>query len=305
MEQMEDLSALFLDPPGSAGRLGAPDIELIGMVRTAIVSGGLVLATSLIAVASAATLHIGPFTHKDSARAPSVSIHLDGISSPATAPPSADTPIYPEMLIAQDPGDEAWQRMLAGASGAPHDLPISVTPIGAVKPIGATATLAYRTLDASPPTWGKLSAISGLAAWDPFIVIPGSPTNDLFTKSAETAERVAVAALATSTPGPLTAAADSTPAPALTTTPDPAPSTSPTLPQAVTAPPSPPAVFHAPPPPSPTSPAGTGSSNQPGTPTPPVTPVPEPASWISFIIGFGLIGFTRRRPAAGGLRRDA
>lgn len=301
MEQTEDLPALFLDPPVSAGRVTAPDIEVIGMVRTAIVSGGLVLAASLIAVASAATLHIGPFTHKDGAPASRVAIHLDGFSPPAATPAPGDAPAYPEMLIAQDPGDEAWQQMLASASGAPHNLPISVTMIGAVKPIGA---LGWRTMDA-PATWAKLSAIGGIGAWGPFVIIPGSPPGGLFTKSTdphETMESATVAAIAANTPSPPAGASDSAPAPASTTSSDPAPSTSPTPPAAVTPPPSPPAIFRAPPPP---LAADAGSSNPSGTPTLLVAPVPEPASWISFIIGFGLIGLTCRRPMGKGQRRNA
>jgi hypothetical protein len=274
MEQMEHLPALFLDSTGSARRIAVPDIEVIGMVRTAILSGGIVLATSLIAVASAATLHIGPFTRNDSAPAPGiVAIHPDGFSPPA--PISTDTPDYPPMLIARDPGDEAWQRMLASASGAPRNLPISVTTIDAVKPIGATLAIVWRAMDA-PPTWARLSAIGDLRGWGAFIVIPAVPTS------------------AASTPTPSVAAPDNSPGPTQTATPDPAPPVSPTPPPAATPPP---AIFEQPPASPPPAPPATGSGSLPVTPTPPASPVPEPTSWISFIIGFGLIGLMRRRTA--------
>jgi hypothetical protein len=303
MEQMEDLPAHLLGPPVVTGGIAAPDIEMIGMVRSAILSGGVVLAMSLIAVASAATLHIGPFTHKENTPARGVSIHLDGSSAPASESGAPEVPVYPSMLIAQDPGDEAWQRMLAVASDAPHNLPISVTAIGAVKPIGALPALAYRTMDVSP-VWAKLSAIQSIGAWGPFILTPGSPQSSLFTKTTEpheTPESAIISAPVTSTP--TSPAPDSTPAPALTltATPDPSPPTPPTPSPAVTAPSVPPVIFQAPPPP----PANTGSSQPSGSLTPPVSPVPEPASWMSFIIGFGLIGFLRRRAIVQDRRRTA
>jgi hypothetical protein len=43
-------------------------------------------------------------------------------------------------------------------------------------------------------------------------------------------------------------------------------------------------------PPAPPTDAGSGD-----TPPSPVLPVPEPAAWTCFIIGFGLIGFGYRR----------
>jgi hypothetical protein len=313
MGRISYLLAVCRRPKRGGAAALRPDAEAIRIATTAIASAGFVLTTGLIAMASAATLQIGPFktpaAHKPDLL-PRLVEEAGSVSAPDFAA-AATTPGYALMLIAEDPGADAWRRMLAGGPEGMAAIPIRVAPIGAVSPLMSVPAIASRVMPA-PTAWMKLSALEGSWSWDAIVTGADAMQASLFSKlsTAPTTEAGAVPPSPPAAETPTSAPVKETSAPpAATTTPavDPKPtqSAASTVPQTPTPPlASAPPIIVAPPtqvtpppivtppaePPAPPTDAGSGD-----TPPSPVLPVPEPAAWTCFIIGFGLIGFGYRR----------
>ncbi len=303
MEQIGDLPIPSPENPDTTGSAATFDIDWIRIARTAIVSGACVLATGLIAVTSAATLRIGPFNTAASSSPPSPFLHPDAGVRPNVARVSGGMAGISPMLIAQDPGDDAWQRLLAGGPTAQNDLPISVTSLKAPITLGAVPKITYNVVE-MPLGWMKLSAIRAMAALAPVIAFSAAPQSSLFTKNADphpaadttsTQQTASTAdgstATATGSSQPAQAVAqksqpDPTPAAAISAPTAPVQTAQATLPPIILPPPPPPQTDDTPPP--------SDGATDPSTPSTPAASVPEPASWISFIVGFGLIGLGRR-----------
>lgn len=298
MEQAGELPPPFRMPPDSSGPANATEVDWIRIARTAIASGTVVLAAGLIAVTSAATLRIGPFGIAASAGGPSSIFHADVIPPSHPGHGGSDLSAQPTMLIAQDPGDEMWRQLLAGEGGSQHDSPISVASISALQPLRSVPTMAYRVIDA-PLAWTKLSAIHTIDAWGAAIASAGGPQSSIFGKlldphvPTETAPFGTTASGTEATSTSTSSQSTQTSSPPAQSSPPPAVTSASNAPPVVTAQAPIPPILPPPPPQNSDTPPPSGGSSS-GTTTP-TSPVPEPANWITFILGFGLVGFGLRR----------
>jgi hypothetical protein len=303
------------DPPALKARFSVrsvpgavPSIDWVDIAKTAIASGAFVFATGLIAVASAATLRIGPFNYATANEA-NISVILATTTASAKSPDfatAATAPApFPTMLIVADPGADAWQRMLSGEPTLPRTMPIQTATVS-IAPPPVTVPAFAAGMSPSPPAWMMLSAIRGIWGWGAASVVTSAAQESLFGKAADAAEPA-------DSPPPAPAPTLDTAPPTATVKPLPDQPRAASIPPATTPPSTPPVSVARPPvtalpivtsptPPvvqPPTQPSNGGQDDAPPVPT---SPVPEPASWIGFIIGFGLIGLARRRSVAGASR---
>jgi hypothetical protein len=192
------------------------------------------------------------------------------------------------------------RRALASTSLSPLNIPAVLAPLNSVQTPSNVAETASTTptplSSAAQPLNTGLAAPVPLALAPPaggaFIITPTpSPTpTPVATATPTPAPAVTPAPTpaptATPTPGPTpTPAATPTPAPTATVTPTPAPTPTPTVTVTPTPAPTPTPTLTVAPTPAP-------------SPTPPpviTTAVPEPATWLSLITGFALVGFNLRR----------
>lgn len=265
------------------------DAAWLDLAKYALGSAGAVLSAGVIVVASGAAISTGAARNQARTILPSLQALIAGDSRDQIYRLGNDA--APDtMLIAQDPGPELWARLVSGESPAIDPSAVDVRPLALALQNMTVPSLQLRAI--TTQKWPI-----GLAATPSFFALP--PTSQGQGASGPLADDPAASDPPAAFAGP------GQPGPKDTGT---APEQNPTSPVTSSAPPLPsrnPVIFRPAPSGLPSPPAS--GESPPFPPSGPVVggpagAVPEPSTWTSFILGFGLIGSAirrARRPAAG------